>query len=235
MAAYSLQSNESVLYKGNATIKDKKGKAELMLTNLNVVIVFTVKKGLFSKAEEFAEVYPVQEIKIYEGQPQLKQKGTALEIYFTNYELQIHFDSILEITKFKMAATKLLTGKSAQGRGAEKVKGTLNLINDTLGIDTAGTIKGVLENGVVGTVLGGISKKSEEKEQVNTKNKLIGEALSLTEKVVNKSISQKAKTKEENVSFEEQVEALRKYRALLDEGLIDETEYNEKKKEIMGL
>ena len=33
------------------------------------------------------------------------------------------------------------------------------MVDDTLGLDTRWTIKGILENGVKGTILNGISKK----------------------------------------------------------------------------
>ena len=39
------------------------------------------------------------------------------------------------------------------------LKGAIDMVDDTLGVDTRGTIKGVLEQGIKGTLLNGIGKK----------------------------------------------------------------------------
>lgn len=43
-------------------------------------------------------------------------------------------------------------------RGSEKVKDAFNKVDDVLGFNTRDTIKGVIENGVAGTLLKGIKK-----------------------------------------------------------------------------
>ena len=44
-------------------------------------------------------------------------------------------------------------------RGSEKIKEAIGVVDDTLGLDTRNTIKGVLEHGIKGTLLNGIAKK----------------------------------------------------------------------------
>ena len=41
----------------------------------------------------------------------------------------------------------------------DKIKDAINTIDDVLGIDTRNTIKGVMENGIAGTLLKGFKKK----------------------------------------------------------------------------
>lgn len=40
----------------------------------------------------------------------------------------------------------------------KKFKGAINTVDDVLGFDTRDTIKGVLENGITGTLFNGIKK-----------------------------------------------------------------------------
>jgi hypothetical protein len=44
----------------------------------------------------------------------------------------------------------------------EKVKNAFEMIDDTLGLDTRGTIKGILEQGVKGTIINGIKKSKKD-------------------------------------------------------------------------
>lgn len=155
MSEYVLRSDEVELYDGSVTFVRENCRAKLLLTNLCLVLVTTQKQGLFAKAEKHFTAFDVQEIKVYDGKPQLVSKGNDLRIFLLDEELALRFDSVLEVAKFKLAATKLLTGKTAQARGAEKVRDGIHLIDDTLGIDTVDTVKEVLTNGLAGTLLGG--------------------------------------------------------------------------------
>src|SRR5690554_1789034 len=106
MHNYKLQSNESVLYRGDVSLSGRKGAVELMLTNLNVIFLVKVRKKVFTKLETEVEIYPVNTIKVYEGEPQLKQSNCKLEIYFTTGEINISFASKKELMKFKQATRK---------------------------------------------------------------------------------------------------------------------------------
>lgn len=229
MGDYSLQADEAVLYRGSVTVPTEKGSAELLLTNINVVVSTASKKSLFSKPETNVIIYPIKDIKIYDGEPQIKQKGYDVEIYFKNRELVVCFASKIELSKFKMAATKLLTGKSVQARGADKVKRTLNLIDDTLGVDVAGTVKGVLENGVVGSVLGGAGKKKRAAATA-AKTELVNNALTIVSDHIKKDPPEQA-----TMSHGKQLTAIKEFKELLDIGVISEEEFAAKKKEILGL
>ena len=93
MKHYNLQANESVLYQGEVSIEKRNGNVELILTNLNLVFIISTKK-LFSKEQVEVEVYPVGDIKIYNDTPQIKQKGSRVEIFLSSNEIPVVFSSL---------------------------------------------------------------------------------------------------------------------------------------------
>lgn len=238
MENFKLQANESVLYRHKCRVVKKNEKyleslstntnTEILLTNLNFVMI-TKEKKIFSKDRILVETYPVQDIKIYNNLPQVKPLNTRVEIYLKNEEKTIDFFSKFEAHKFTNKVFELLTGKTLTLRGADKVKSTVNLVDDTLGINTMDTIKNVVENGVVGTILGKGSK-------VNPKNNVFSEVLNITKDLVNKKTDNVAQLpKDSENDLDKQIESLNKLKTLLDNDIISQDEFNEKKKEILGL
>ncbi len=232
MANYQLKTDEVVLYRGNVAIVGRRGKTLLILTNQNVIFEISTKKSIFGKPEVEAEVYPLQEVKIYEEKPQVKQKGPKVEIFFLTNEIKLEFPSLIEASKFNMAIVKVITGKSIQDRGADKVKGTLQFVDDALGINAVDTVKGVLENGVVGSLIGGVggARKKGQPGKQSTKGDWVGEAVNTAGEIAKKKL-----TSPSSESIEKQMEAVRKLKDLLDEGILSEEEFEQKKKEILGL
>lgn len=224
MENYNLQANESVLYKGEAILAKK--TVELLLTNLNIVLIQKTKK-MFSKPVVEVMAFSINQIKVYNGIPQIKLNGYDVEVYLVNSEIVLTFESKHEAKKFINSATELITGKTMAVRGADKVKNAVGIVDDTLGINTIGTIKSVVENGVVGTVLGGIRKTNTTQEE--TKPSLMqlqnNQDCSVNEADNAKSVG----------SLDEQIEALKKLKELLDAGIITQEEFDTKKKQIMGI
>ena len=52
-----------------------------------------------------------------------------------------------------------VTGTTLAQRGSDVIKHAFTIVDDTLGLDTRETIKGVLENGIKGTIWNGIKKR----------------------------------------------------------------------------
>ena len=159
MSEYRLQADEVQLYAGNVWYQDSNGKnvfktpVDFMLTNH--CLVFTIKtKKVFSKEEITLETYPVSDIKIYNSVPQIKHNGQHVTIFLTTCEKYISFVSKAEAWKFVSQATELLTGQTMAERGADRLRNALNLVDDTLGINTVETVKNVIENGVTGLLFG---------------------------------------------------------------------------------
>lgn len=218
MDTYKLKADESVLYKGDVRVEGVKGNATLQLTNYNIVLNISTKKNLFSKAETSIQVYPVDAIKIYNEKPQIKVKGYKVEIYFEKEEIILNFYSKMNASKFNLKATELITGKNIPTRGVDKIKNTLDMVDDKLGLDVVGVAKGIAGNGIIGTVLGGINN-NDAAEDDNKKS---------TE--LSKDSDEKNSTE---MPIEDQIEAIKKLKELLDIEAITKEEFEAKKKQIM--
>ena len=244
MERYHLQANETVLYEGEVTKVNKYKKesfmdsfsatptTELMLTNKNIVLTTRTKK-MFAKEQIDFEVLSLTDIKIYDNMPQIKQNKTNIEIYLTSGEVYFDFESKHEMSRFYQAAIQVLTGKSMAARGVEKVKDGIGLVDDTLGISTIDTVKGVLENGLVGTLFSGLKKKKTEHISDN-KPSTVKEVAGIAKDVITETRSS-GLDKKGHLTYEEQVDALNKMKALLDSGVLTQEEFDAKKKEILGL
>lgn len=149
MENYDLEENEVVLYKGKVLFPNTKGTTEIILTNINFVLI-TKQKKIFAKEQVVVDTYAVNEIKYYNNQPQVIKKGNLIELYFLDDEIEFEFEARNEARKFVNATLNLLTNKTAFERNAEKVKNTISVIDNTLGIDTRGMTANVIKNGIVG-------------------------------------------------------------------------------------
>jgi len=229
MANYTLQPNEVVLYQGNVHLEKRSGTVELTLTNLCLAFVITTKK-LFSKGQIDVETYPIEEIKFYNNVPQIKQKDSRVEVFLSCGEVVVIFESMFEARKFVNAAMHLLTGKTMAQRGADRVKGAVGLVDDTLGISTVGVVKNALENGIAGSIIGGFGKKSSSptsavKEVVGLAKDLMGgKAMPETPPAITTS-----------VSYDGELETLKKLKELVDAGVLTQEEFDAKKKQLLGL
>lgn len=157
MEHYNLDEDEVVLYKGDVVFKEKTQSTQIILTNKNLVFIDVVKK-IFAHDEIETQIYPVNEIKMYEGVPQVKAKSNDVEIYLKTKELEFGFQSKNEVYKFRSAIIKLLTGKTGFERGADKVKDKIDVVNDTFGVDVVKSTEDVVKNGIVESI-GGLFEK----------------------------------------------------------------------------
>ena len=157
MENYQLNSDEVVLYKGDGALEDREGKTQIILTNQNLLFI-TTHINLYKKEEVYVEKFSIDEIKIYEDMPQVKAKGANVEIYLSTCEKVFKFQSKGEAGKFVDAVMKHFTGKTKAERNAEKVKGTINFIDNTFGINSVELVGNALKNGVVNSITGALNK-----------------------------------------------------------------------------
>lgn len=148
MEYYNLAEDEVVLYKGDVRFCGKPNLSQLVLTNKNLVFITKTKK-LFGEREAEISEYSLDDVKIYEGVPQVKTKSSDVEIYLKSTELEFSFDSKSELMKFQSAITKRLTGKTGFERGAEKVKDKIDVVNDTFGVDVVKSTEDAVKNGLI--------------------------------------------------------------------------------------
>ena len=122
-------------------------------------IIFEKEKGLFKKERELIDILPLETVKVYNDAAQVKQKGDTVEVQTVDKNIAIVFSGMLEARKFTGKIVDAVTGTTLARRSSDKIKDAFNIVDDTLGLDTRGTIKGFLENGVKGTIINGLGKK----------------------------------------------------------------------------
>lgn len=157
MANFELLADEVVLYEGVVTSKNYKGSLQLTLTSHKIVL--EKEKGVFKKERELIDIIMLETVKFYNNAAQIKQKNDTVEVQTTGKNITLVFSGMLEARKFTGKIVDAVTGTTLAKRSSDKIKDAFGMVDDTLGLDTRGTIKGILENGVKGTLLNGIGKK----------------------------------------------------------------------------
>lgn len=213
MQDYKLLADEVLLFNSSSD------QRELLLTNLNLVFITRVKK-LFAKEQVCVETVPTKNIKIYNDDPQIKQNDCQVEIFLVEGECDFTFATKQEARKFINAVRELLTGKTSGVRRAEIIREKVDRIGDAIGANPINLAAGI----VGGAVGGGIGKAliNSVKDSVFAKSSGDGTQQSISE---SSSAS----------SYENQTEALKQMKELLDDGIITQEEFDAKKKEILGI
>lgn len=233
MLCYKLESDEVALFESDVSLKENKDKNVILITNHNIVIE-TTKKKMFKKPEFSLQVYPTSDIKLYNDQPQIKQKSNDVFVSLINKELQLTFESMFLARKFVTKAIESVTGKTVSTRGAGKIRSAIGLVDDTLGIDTIGTISGVMENGVVKSILGG-TKSKQNAESVSNNSGIIETVADVVEIATGKDVPKLNPNNKCEMSYDEKIDAVKKLKGLLDMGAITQEEFDAKKKDLLGL
>lgn len=162
MANYELQPEEVVLYENSVTCKEYKGI--LLMTLTSQKLVFEKEKGLFKRERELIDVILLESVKFYNDTAQIKQKGLEVEVQTVEKNLTIMFSGMIEARKFTGKIVDAVTGTTLAKRSSNKIKEAIMMVDDTLGLDTRGTIKGVLEKGIKGTIINGIGNSISKKK-----------------------------------------------------------------------
>lgn len=162
MEDFAIQPDEAVLYEG--TVKCKTYQRNLYQGNLLVTLtsqklIFEKEKGIFKKERELVDIIPLESVKVYNDAAQIKTKGFKIAIQTIQKNLEIEFPGPLEARKFSGLMINAVTGTTLAQRGSDLIKDAFTIVDDTLGLDTRETIKGVLENGIKGTIWNGIKKR----------------------------------------------------------------------------
>ena len=156
---YTLQADEVVLYEGEAESEDYKGNLVVTLTSQKLVI--EKETGIFKKVLELLDEINVTDVKIYNGTAQVKQKGCNVDIQTVAKNFTLEFSGLLEARKFTGKLIDTVTGTTVAQRVSNKTVDAIEIVDDTLGLDTRGTVKSVLEQGIKGTIINGIGKKKK--------------------------------------------------------------------------
>lgn len=157
MGNFSLNADEVVLYENYVLCSGIKGSVYFTFTSQKMV--FEKEKGVFKKEKELIDIILLENVKVYNDAAQVKQKGSDVEVQTVDKNITLTFDNMFEARKFAGKMVDTITGTTLAKRGSNKIKDAFNMVDDTLGLDTRETIKGVLENGIKGAIFNGIKKK----------------------------------------------------------------------------
>ena len=160
---FQIEEDEVILYEGSVwyekTSNDKSYAVDLTLTSKRMI--FEQEKGFFKKQKELLDIIYLSDIKVFNGEVQCKQKMEELQIQTNSKVFSIIFNGILEAKKVYNKIINTITGTTMATRGSDKVKSALDLVDETLGLDTRGVARGLLENGIKGTLINGIKKRKK--------------------------------------------------------------------------
>ena len=141
MKNYLLKDDEVCLFEAKIFEQNNEKDYEIMLTNFNLVLSCCV--------EEKVDIYPTSEVKYYEGKPYIKLNKNVVEIYLKACVLKCDFTKSgkhAQAQKLFNEMMKLLTGKGAFERASDKFKKTVEVIDNTLGINTIESAKNIIAN-----------------------------------------------------------------------------------------
>ena len=110
---------------------------------------------------------PLSEIKVFEGQPQVKFYNETIELYLMNEVFAIIIQDKKQAKEFVSTINKQLTGKSAYERNTEKVGKAIGVIDKAFGINTVESMKEIITNGIGSkiNIFGKLGKKSNDKSK----------------------------------------------------------------------
>jgi len=214
MNHYTLQADEAVLFKGQANFDNHSQSSDVLLTNYNLVRITKEKTASHESVQ--VETFPVREVKVYNQVPQVKQLGGKVELYTLTRQMMIDFGNILIAYKFVGLMYDLLTGQTAAQRNAGKVREAVDVLDGALGINTVDAVVGLVSKSTPGGILGGLAK------------------MALQQTAAQQPVSAASSTKSAAMSLDEQMEALKKLKGLLDNGIITQAEFEAKKAQVMN-
>ena len=159
MNNYEINNDEVILYEGKVGYNKNYIDIDFKLTSKKMI--FEKQKGLIKKTKELIDIIPLDKIKIYNDSVQVKQKINELQVQTLDKNFYIYANGILEAKKILTKIIDTITGTTISKRGSQKINETIDLVDETLGLNTRDTVKGVLENGIKGVLLNGIKNKKQ--------------------------------------------------------------------------
>lgn len=243
MNNYTFDQDEVLLFRCEAYIADNsKCLYRLLVTNKYVVLM--PYNSTYDGETDYQErKIPLSEIKVFEGQPQVKFYNETIELYLLNEVFAIIIQDKKQAKEFVSTINKQITGKSAYERNTEKVEKAIGVIDKAFGINTVESMKEIITNGIGNkiNIFGKLGKKSNDKSKnksektsdVGQTAKLIFSSIKTTERESEQE-RQIAEEKAKNEAFDVVCDKLIKIKNLLDAGAITQEEYEKSKAEIMA-
>ena len=157
MGNYQIDPEEVVLAEKDVTCDLAKGTLKMTLTSKK--LVFEKQRGLLKKELDLIGILSLSEVKSFNGELQIKQKGSSVSIQTVAQSCSISFKNIIEARLFLEKARDAATGTTVVDRGSSAAKGAFGVMDDVLGMDTREVVKGVMHDGVKGVLWNGVGKR----------------------------------------------------------------------------
>lgn len=149
MENYTLKQDETVLFRSEITLlqngkresNSKPPRADLLLTNLYIVLIKRTKR-IFSEIVT-TEIYDVNDVKIYDESVQILRNKAFVDIYTKKGEIFIEFDKEKLAKTFCDKAIRLISGYSKLVRAVKKTQKAINETNEALDINIMNGAKAV--------------------------------------------------------------------------------------------
>ena len=124
-------------------------------------MIFEKVRGILKKEKELIEIILLNEIKLFNGEIQCQQKNKELYIQTMGKNFFLVFPGYFQASKVSTKIINAATGTTVAERGSDKVKQAFDLVDNALGLDTREIAKGLLENGIKGTIINGLKSKKQ--------------------------------------------------------------------------
>lgn len=220
MFNYSFREDEALLHNAQIKLDDNDELSEIYLTNLFITIIKTSKTD-----ESLKEAFPysVAEIKYYNETPQIRRNGLHFDIFFLNTVISFSFLNKKDAKIFVNQTLTLLTGRTAAQRNIDSLNGLIGFIDETLDIDTAGTMKEAVKTVKEKGFFGLLGMKAVSRDKETSKN----------DKLLEKETKNPTKSESDD-DFELRYNRLKKLKELYDAEILTKEEYERKKKELLS-
>lgn len=235
MRNYELANDEVILYHGPVTVLPdgkpegkkffKREECELLLTNHSVVFLTNVKQFL---KRDFVqkEIFGIDMIKYYNEAPYVVREKDMVEIYFLGAEKFVVFADKKEAKEFTNKILKAASGYSKLVRIVKNIQREIRETDKALDIDTVGIAKMIL--GIATTAAIDLSALPVDvsKKRGLPPIKVFG--------AIAKAIKKNNTPKLSAATLsEEKIKELMQLKSLLDDKLITQEEFDQRKEECL--
>ena len=140
MSNININADEVILCTVTATSRDFGGNVCATVTSQKLAFECETTDG-----QTIIEEIALEDVKLYNGVVQIKQRLNYVDVQTIPKNFTLTFANVLDARKFVGKAVDAVTGTTFSKRSSEKVKNALNMVDDTLGIDSRATLKGAIE------------------------------------------------------------------------------------------
>lgn len=226
MIKYKLEQDEVLLSRATAYVNDNDYHLfRVLVTNKYLALMPYYCETSDDENNNIVRI-DVAEIKIYNGQPQVKKYENKLEIYLTNDVLYLSFTEKKEEKDFISSINTVLTGKTTAEMNMEKVGKKIGFFDKTFGTNTVETVKNVLTTGLSGAISVFNPKRKAAKAGLKATQNIL---MTIGKTQTKRNSDEQALLESKEKSFDSMCDQLIKLNELLTQGIITQEEFETQK------